>query len=48
MMNWKGVVSAVVFLTAVTAVRMMDKPLFPKGGDRERFVDKIESENKAK
>ena len=36
-MNWKGVVSAFVFLTAVSAVRMGDKPLFVKGKDRETF-----------
>ena len=41
-MNWKGIVSAVVFLTVVSAVRMGDKALFA----RQKFVDKVESENK--
>ena len=45
-MNWKGVVSAFVFLTAVSAVRMGDKPLFVKGKDRETFVKQIEDANK--
>ena len=45
-MNWKGIVSAVVFLTAVSAVRMGDKSLFTLGGDRQKFVDKVESQNK--
>ena len=45
-MNWKGLVSAVVFLTAVSAVRMGDKALFARGGDRQKFVDKVEGENK--
>ena len=45
-MNWKGVVSAFVFLTVVSAVRMGDKPLFTKGKDRDAFVKKVEEENK--
>ena len=45
-MNWKGLVSAVVFLTAVSAVRMGDKSLFTRGGDRQRFVDQVEKNNK--
>lgn len=45
-MNWKGIVSAVVFLTVVSAVRMGDKALFAQGGDRQKFVDKVESQNK--
>ena len=45
-MNWKGVVSALVFLTVVSAVRMGDKPLFTKGKDRETFVKQIEDANK--
>ena len=42
-MNWKGIV---VFLTVVSAVRMGDKALFAQGGDRQKFVDKVEGENK--
>tara|TARA_B100000029_G_scaffold225019_1_gene222823 strand:+ start:225 stop:404 length:180 start_codon:yes stop_codon:yes gene_type:complete len=45
-MNWKGVVSAFVFLTVVSAVRMGDKPLFTKGKDRDTFVKQIEDANK--
>ena len=46
-MNWKGLISGVVFLTVVNAIRTGKAPIFKTDKAREDFVKTIVDERKA-